>query len=183
MSDLIYKLDKTPADINTLIAENKNLVYFVLSRLGCLGVADYESAAFEALWNAVQTFDVFGERAFSTYACTCIRNRVNDMRRREKIRKENEQTVDFTTLQFEIPVYDCAIEVESLETISRIQQYTKEYLDNQKPGSNPYNIIKTWSAYNFSIAAKDIAIICNTAPANVSRVQATFRAYLRSKLR
>lgn len=179
---LIYKLNKSDADVNQIMIDNKNLIYFVLTRLGCLNNQEYESAAYEGLWNAIQTFDVFGKLAFSTYAYTCMRNRINDMRRKDKIKSEHEACVDFTLIEFDMPICDCCLDIESVEAVDKIRAYTEEYINNMRDG-NPKNVIKVWYASNFTMSEKNIAEICKTHPTNVSRVKATFRAYLQGKLR
>ena len=85
MADLIYKADKTAADIDTLLAQHKNLLYHMLTVMGRLNNPDAESAAWEGLWKAIVTFNVNSGNKFSTYACAVIRNAVNDAMRKSKI--------------------------------------------------------------------------------------------------
>ena len=86
MSELIYKLNKTAADVDELLLQHKNLVYYRLAQMNQLANQDAESAAWEALWDSIMTFDVFGSTAFSTYACRCITNAINTVLRKQQPR-------------------------------------------------------------------------------------------------
>ena len=184
-NELLYKLKKTDDDINQLLQAHKNLVHYVLARLGCLNNHDYESAAFQGLWNAVQTFDIFGSTAFSTYAYSCIRNAINDVRRKDMRRNNTEQIVDFTvtTTDYVFPVYDCAVNVEDEEAAERILTLTQEYISGMRQDTIACRIIKAWYAYRFDISETNLAKLCNTSSTNVSRAQAMFRAWLSGKLK
>ena len=89
MSELIYKLNKTAADVDELLLQHKNLVYYRLAQMNQLTNQDAESAAWEALWDSIMTFDVFGSVAFSTYACRCITNAINTVLRKQQHDKRN----------------------------------------------------------------------------------------------
>ena len=178
---LLYKPNKTREDVDALLLEHKNLIYFMLGRCGAYGDQDCESAAFEGLWNAIETFNIFDNTAFSTYACTCIRNAINNVRRKQKACHEHEILFDFTDPSA-LPSIVSSVDVEDMSTVERIHAATKEYIDKQPKQSNSAKVIQTWYSYQFSIATKDIAKLCNTSSANVSRIQDTFRAYLRRKL-
>lgn len=178
---LLYKPNKTREDVDLLILEHKNLIYYMLGRCGVYNNPDCESAAFEGLWTAIETFDIFGESAFSTYACTCIKNAINGVRRKEKTRNEHEVLLDFTD-PLVLPMATSAVNVEDITAVERIYEITREYLARLPKTGNAIKVIQTWYAYQFSITTKDIAALCKTSSANVSRIQDTFRAYLRRKL-
>ena len=48
MSELIYKLNKTAADVDELLLQHKNLVYYRLAQMNQLTNQYAESAAWEA---------------------------------------------------------------------------------------------------------------------------------------
>ena len=180
MSELIYKLNKTAADIDELLLQHKNLVYYRLAQMNQLTNQDAESAAWEALWDSINRFDVFSKVAFSSFAVKCIRNRVNDVLRKRKLKLENE--TDFTDY-FEaadrgtlIPV-----QIEAVDELIRVQAILDEYI-SIKTGVTK-NILLVWKAANFEMSAQMIAKICNTSSTTVGKVLVAFRAYLATKLR
>lgn len=183
--DLLYKLQKTTEDVNELIKAHKNLVYYTLTRLGCLHNAECESAAYQGLWDAIETFDVFSTVSFSTYAYSCIRNAINDCRRKSKRVNEHEESVDFTitTMTYNAPQVDCTTLVESSEAVQRIMQYAQEYIEAMQQNTISCRVMKAWYAYRFEISETDLAKLCKTSPTNVGRAQAMFRAYLTRKLK
>ena len=61
-------------DINDKIAEHTGLIYRQLHAFQMLYDQDAESFAYEALYNAVVTYDAKAGTAFSTYAVCCINN-------------------------------------------------------------------------------------------------------------
>ena len=68
VNDLIYKPVKSKNDVNKLLQVHKNLVYWCLGKMNKLNDQECESAAWEALWDAINRFDVFYgfEDCFST---------------------------------------------------------------------------------------------------------------------
>ena len=182
---LLYKLRKTPDDVNELIRAHKNLVYYMLTRLGCIDNSACESAAFQGLWDAIETFDVFSNVNFSTYACCCIRNAINDCRRKIKHLNVHEEAVDFTltTFSYNLPEYDCTRHAESVEAVQQIMLIAQEYIENMKQDSIACRVMKAWYAYRFEISETELAKLCKTSPTNVGRTQAMFRAHLSNKLK
>ena len=63
-------------DINEAIEKNKPLVYFHLHKFGLAADPDAYSAALEALWVALKTYDDSRSTAFGTYASVCIYNAI-----------------------------------------------------------------------------------------------------------
>jgi len=177
---LIYKPLKTKEDVDKLLSIHKNLVYWMLGRMRRLDDADCESAAWEALWDAITRFDVFGNVSFSTFAVCVIRNRVNDVLRKRKLRLENE--TDFTEY-FEAADRGTLIplQIEAVDELSRVQNILDEYI-GMKTGVTR-NVLLVWKAANFDISTKMLASICDTSSATVGKVLVSFRAYLATKMR
>lgn len=178
MSDLIYKLNKTSADIEELLLQHKNLVYFMLSQQGQLMNQDCESAAWEALWDAVCTFDVYSKTQFSTYACTLIRNAINNELRKQSVQNMQETLMfdfsDYNTLMTTVDLYDYTV-------ATGIEEVFNEYL--RSTSGLPRNVLLLWNASSYEASGKDIAKACGCSPSYVSRVQRDFRAYLQHKLK
>lgn len=176
MSDLIYKLDKTAEDIEELLREHKRLVYYMLTRTGQLQNPDAESAAWEALWDAINLFDVYADTAFSTFACTLIRNAINGVLRKQiPIAK---RLCRYTDLAESL---DTVYEVEQNEYIAFVEKCFKEYIESKSGIIR--NILLVWYGSSFTMSVTMIAEVCNTSPSYVSRVQKSLRAYLSGRLK
>lgn len=169
---LLYKPDKTPEDINELIGAHKNLIYYVLSSSGKLNNQDCESAAWGALWDAVCTFDIYGHNAFSTYACTLIRNAVNGVLRKEVTRRKYEAVYDELRSTYTTDLYE---EPNRVDTLFALFIATCSGLRK--------NVMLVWQASEYTAKGTTIADICGCAPSYVSRVQQDFRAFVSSKIK
>lgn len=178
MSELIYKLNKTEKDIDALLLQHKNLVYFMLSSSGQLYNPDCESAAWEALWDAICTFDVFSKTQFSTYACTLIRNAVNNELRKQAIYQKRECAMFEYGEQSNL----CAtVDTEDVDIVNRIEEAFSEYL--KSTSGIVRNVLLVWNASGYEATCRDIASMCATSPSYVSRIQSGFRAYLQRKIK
>lgn len=177
MPDLIYKRDKTRQDIEELLLQHKNLVYYRLSQYGQLHNQDAESAAWEALWDAIETFSVYEKTAFSTYACKCINNAINTVLRSQQIEKKHIECVslDDSNILFTEDTYDSA------ETMRVVDEAFKWHMENCTDLSR--DILQLWRAGGFSDSATYIAKVCHTSTSYVARVQCSFRAFLSGRLK
>lgn len=179
MSDLLYKPDKTPKDIEVLIAEHKNLIYYRLKQMGQLYNPDAESAAWEALWDAVGTFSIYEKTAFSTYACTCITNAVNSVLRKQIA---DQQAYNYVELTDKIPVPATVEESAELEYLADvIDEVFKEHMETSRGLSR--DILQLWRVSNFGENKTQIAKALNTSVSYVSRVQTAFKARLSGRLK
>lgn len=175
MDDLIYKLNKTRDDVNDIITKNKNLVYYMLGLMRCIGDDDCESAAFEGLWDAVETFDVYSKVAFASYACVLIRNRVNGVfRRRNALSRSKYVSVE---LNEDIDLF-YTDEVPTVDTLIQIDKHIEKYLSKRKGNTHVRAIIMMWRNADFDITATEIGKALNVSTSYVCRVQCAFRAYL-----
>lgn len=179
-SELIYKLNKTDNDVNELLSQNKNLVYYMLGTMHLIGDQDCESAAYEALWDAVNCFDVFSTVPFADYACTCIKNAINDTLRKRQAQKRSLYVAVELTDDINLFYTD---EVCSAETFSKVDQLFDRYINYHITGSLARNVLLVWYSSKFEMAASEIAKQCNTSPSYVCRVQCAFRAYLGNQLK
>lgn len=178
MNDLLYKPDKTEADIECLIAQHKNLIYYMLNSMQQLHNQDCESAAWEALWDAVCTFDIFSSTQFSTYACTLMRNAINDVLRKQVIIQKNEVAMQEYDEQAED--VDYVARTTNKELLEKIELLFTLYLNGCQPKSKA--VLQAWRASNFEMNGSELAKMCSCTPSYVSRVKCSFRAYLQRKI-
>lgn len=177
MSELLYKRDKSAADINDLIIKHKNIVYYMLGLMGQTNNSDAESAAYEALWDAVSMFDVYGTTSFSNYACHLIRNAVNGVLRKQQAEHEHICIVSEIPEDAALTTYP---ETDNVELIAEIYKHFDSYI-NKRQGLCR-NILLVWYSSNFEISNTQVAQVCGCSVSYVSRVQQDFRAYLSGKL-
>lgn len=178
MTELLYKADKTKSDIELLLQQHKNLVYFMLAKLGQLQNQDCESAAWEALWDAICTFDVFSKAKFSTYACTVIRNAINNVLRRQLVKQKYECLLLDDT---EEHMADIQSDIANIFAPNYVEALFAEYI--AKMSGKPRNILLVWNASGYEATGKEIAATCNVSASYVSRVQRDFRAFIQSRLK
>lgn len=178
--DLIHKPIKTKSDINKLLEIHKNLVYWCLGKMNKLHDQDAESAAWEALWDAIATYDVYGSVAFSTYAVRVIKNRIGDVIRKQIKMSNNE----FATHD-EIDIVDTMCRIsdsfEAKERLDKVIKAVDMYIE-MKTGI-ARNVLIVWRAANFDITNTMIAKICRTSTSRVSETLTGARAFIATKLR
>lgn len=166
--ELLYKRDKTPEDVEKLVYVHKNLVYYCLSQTGQLNNQDAESAAFEALWDSVNLFDVYSTTAFSTFACTVIKNRILTVLRDSKKLRTTEVPLKDTMLS----THDTC-EQPNNRNYNRLCRQIDNYINCQTDKINA--ILTYWRSKCYNVSAAKIAEQCNVSPSYVSRVQLSFK--------
>lgn len=176
MNDLLYKVNKTKSDIDKLLAENKRLVYHVLKVCNVLDNQDAESAAWEALWDAINLFDIYSNNSFSTYAYTVIRNAVYDVLRRQRRVKEQEGPTE--------NIDDYADKIVATDTEDISDGVIKKLFDDYIIGKQGKirDVLLFWYSCDFEVPATQIALACGCSKSYVSRVQDAFRAFISGKL-
>lgn len=182
MDDKLYKLDKTPEDINQLMQRHKNLVYKILADFGYKNSHEYESAGMEALWTAIVTFDVFAKTAFSTYAYKCIVNAMNNVYRVDMRRRQHYICLDCTNNELEPLEVDVALKVESDEAAQKLLGYVRDYLNTLDKDTYGYKAIQLWYSTQFTLTPSNIAKAIGTSTSIVSRAQQLLRAYLSRRI-
>lgn len=174
MVDLLYKLNKTKQDIEDLLSLHRRLVYRVLSDMRLLQNQDAESAAWQGLWDAISTFDIFSENIFSTYAYRVMKNAILD-----ELRRQQKHACLVST--------ECIIDTgfhmdfEEAANIAALHRLFDKYVTT-KQGLNK-NILLVWYSSNFEGSTVNIATICDCSTSYVSRVQNGFRAFISRELR
>lgn len=178
MSELIYKQDKTRQDVEELLAQHKNLLYARLTAMGQLSNQDAESAGWEALWDSIETFDIYGQTAFSTYAYRCITNAINNVLRRQQAEKHKIEFCELT----EANTLFTDTSYESVETLRIVNEAFSEYVQAGN-GTIAFDILQLWRASGYAMSATEIAKYLDTSASYVSRVQSSFRAFLSGRLK
>lgn len=175
--DLLYKRDKTAADVECLLEQHKNLVYYMLTKTEQLGNQDAESAAWEALWDAINVFSVYEETQFSTFACTMMRNAINDvLRKQNRIRvQENEIVAAYIEANKFISEFEPHAGIQQ-----RVIELFKEYVSDKR--GNIRSILLAWYGTGFENSATNIANMCKCSVSYVCRTQQLFRAFLKYRL-
>lgn len=183
MQDLLYKLDKTTEDVNELLKQNKNLVYDMLSKYGQLHNSEAESAAWEGLWDAINTFDVFATTAFSTYACTLIKHRIGDVLRKQNAhcRHYTQYFADMDDARNTVITDISYTTLEDRQFINKFQELFELYI-SRKSGVTK-SILAVWYSTGFNSSVTNLSAACGCSASFVCRVQCDFRAYLSSKLK
>lgn len=185
LHDKIYAPQKTADDVNAIIIANKNLVYYVLHKTGHAYDATYESAAYEGLWSAVETFNVYGETAFVTYAYTCILNAVYNEGRKQKRIKQNEQQLDedFTYLSpGDYYRSDAAIQLEAVQAAEKLRGYIQRYIQQMKKSTIAYSAVQLWYASGCELSTTELAERLSVATPTISKALATCRAYISTQI-
>lgn len=174
--DLLYKIDKSKSDIETLLDRHQRLVYSMLSKTNQLSNQDAESVAWEALWYALVTFDVFSKNEFSSYACVVIKNAINaELRKCYHVKQPKHVYVEMEEC------YQQVVTIEDTRGTAAIYLIFEEYVAGKT--GRVKDILLAWYASDFESSPTNIGKICACAPTNVSRIQATFRAYVTRRLK
>jgi len=169
--DLLYKANKTAEDIDTLLSEHQRLVYYMLKRMKQRGNPDAESVAWEALWDAINLFDIYSKTEFSTYACTLIQNAVNNV-----LRKQTKQYAAQQELVHQLR-YMLHIDSKSeVYMLHRIGFLLDKYLKDKSVITK--QVLSAWYESEFEYSVTELSRTCGCAASYVSRIQQLFRAYL-----
>lgn len=173
----LYKLKKTRDDVDFLLSHHRRLVYRVLTDMNLLDNQEAESNAWQGLWDAIETFDVFATNAFSSYAYVVISNKIKNGLRKAKAVKTI-QTI--ATEYSEHCAQHACVHCSTDDEIHRIYRIFDEYVAS-KTGVNK-NVLLAWYGTSFEGTTVSIADICGCSASYVSRVQTSFRAYVSSML-
>lgn len=173
----LYKLKKSRDDVDFLLGYHRRLVYKVLTDMNLLGNQDAESDAWQGLWDAIETFDVFATNAFSSYAYVVISNEIkNGLRKSNAVNTIQTIATEYSEHCAQHASAPCSDESE----IYRIYNIFDTYVAT-KTGVNK-NVLLAWYGTGFEGTTVSIAEICGCSASYVSRVQTSFRAYVSSKL-
>jgi len=179
-------------DINDKIAANAGLIFAQLKKFKLAKDPEAESIGYEALYNAILTYDQSKKVQFSTYASVCIYNALgsyvrtlNKQRQLEVISYNNiafsddgtdHEFVDF----FEAPtgVEDDYIRNERCKLVRQAVQEQYDKLTNEKHKS----IILLWCKSGYSMTSVAIAKEIGVSQPYVSQVISNFKFKLKKRL-
>lgn len=179
-------------DINDKIASNVGLIFKQLNKFNLAKDPEAESIGYEALYNAILTYDQSKSVQFSTYASVCIYNALgsyvrtqNKQRQLEVISYNNvAYTEDGTDHEF-VDFISAPSDVEQdymnkeLHRLVR-EEFQKQYdmLTNEKHKS----IISLWRDSEYEASMVSIAKQVGVSQPYVSQVINSFKFNLRKRL-
>lgn len=179
-------------DINDKIASNVGLIFKQLNKFNLAKDPEAESIGYEALYNAILTYDQSKSVQFSTYASVCIYNALgsyvrtqNKQRQLEVISYNNvAYTEDGTDHEF-VDFISTPSDVEQdymkkeLHRLVR-EEFQKQYdmLTNEKHKS----IISLWRDSEYEASMVSIAKQVGVSQPYVSQVINSFKFNLRKRL-
>lgn len=177
-------------DINDKIAQHTGLVYKQLTAFNLLYDQDAESFAYEALYNAVITYDEKAGTAFSTYAVCCINNALrrhlrtlNKKRQLEVVSYDAPITsdTDSPAMLDVIPqlytVEDALLCTESCEFIRKA--VVEEY---EKLSEKHKVVVRLFLTSSMGMNQQTIAKSAGVTQATVSKIISAFRHKVKQRL-
>lgn len=177
-------------DVNDKIAQNRGLIYKQLHAFQLLYDQDAESFAYEALHNAVLTYDKNAGAAFSTYATCVINNALRHHLRALNKKRQLDVVSYYTPLSPDDEDSACLVDVlvhpDDAESVL-IDKESRAII--RKAFSEEYNLLSDKHkkvAYLFFIASgmtqQDIAKSAGVTQATVSKIISAFRHRLKVRL-
>lgn len=179
-------------DINTKIASNVGLIFKQLKKFNLAKDPEAESIGYEALYNAILTYDQSKNVQFSTYASVCIYNALGSYVRTQNKQRQLE-IISYNNIAYSEDGTDHEF-VDFLSTPSDVEQdfmrkelhrivreeFQKQYdmLTNEKHKV----IITLWHNSDFEASMVSIAKQAGVSQPYVSQVINSFKFNLRKKL-
>lgn len=179
-------------NINDKIADNTGLIFAQLNKFNLAKDPEAESIGYEALYNAILTYDQSRKVQFSTYASVCIYNALgsyvrtlNKQRQLEVVSYNNVAFSDDGTDHEFVDFFESPTGVEEdyirQERCRLVRQAVKEQYDkltNEKHKS----IILLWCKSGYTMTAVAIAKEVGVSQPYVSQVISNFKFKLRKRL-
>lgn len=179
-------------DINKIIQSNTGLVFNQLKHLKVLFDPDAESIGYEALYNAVLTYDDSKGIKFSTYATCCIYNALGSYIRTKKKKRQIEE-VSYNNIAFnddgvehEFLELFCSndsvdsgiIKAEVVSKVCEVYQYVYNRLTNEKHKA----IISAWHTSDYTLSNNELAEYAGVSQPYVNQIINTFKYNMRKRL-
>ena len=179
-------------DIDSIIQSNLGLIYSQIKRLRLTNDQEAESIGYEALYNAILTFDEGKGYKLSTYATCCIYNALgcyirtlNRKRRLDVISFNNTAYSDDSGKhdfeEFLTEDVDASQEVIRDELVSTVRE-AYFYAYNRLTNTRQRAIVEAWHNSDYTMLNKDLAILTNCSQPYVNQVINTFKFKLRQRL-
>lgn len=176
---------KTKDVVDKLLVLNYGLMNKQLKKFYLLNDPDALSYAYEALYNAILTYN--SKSKFSTYASVCIYNKLGSYIRSIK-RNEDTDLVYYQTpvgnkcIMDYIPGGTTADAEILSECGSTLIEHTVKQLRGEVTNPIQGQILDCWIEHNYAIPHDEIANRMNCTQSYVSQVIKKFRIKLKSKL-
>ena len=179
------------ANIDKIIENNMGLVYKQLHRFHLVNDDEAYSLAMEALWQAVETFDVTKGFQFSTYASVCIYNAIGRYIR-HKNRKRQLEIISYNAIvddndgdtEFEYFFGDLTDDPEKRVLLKELDVFIKQSISEEyfKLSGNSRIVIGAWIASDYKVKQGELAKATGIAQPTVSRILSAFKYKLKKRL-
>ena len=178
--------------IDDKIAANTGLIFAQLNKFNLAKDPEAESIGYEALYNAILTYDQSKKVQFSTYASVCIYNALGSYVRTQNKQRQLE-VISYNNVAFSedgtdhefVDFFEAPTSVEGdyirQERCMLVRQVVKEQYDkltNEKHKS----IVMLWCRSGYSMTSVAIAKEIGVSQAYVSQVINGFKFKLRKRL-
>lgn len=175
-------------DFNSLIYDNIGLIIVQLKKFYLTTDPEAESLGYEALYNALKTYDATKRVKFSTYATCCIYNALgsyvrtlNRKRQLDVISYNNLVDTKHEFIDFLTSNIDASQNIMRHELFGKINEaYRLSY--NELTNDTRKAIIKAWHDSDYKMFNIDIAISINVSQSYVNQVINIFKFKVRKKL-
>ena len=171
-SEYLLQQEKTPEVVNELVILNEGLVYMLLNKFKLQNDPDAISYAYEALFNAIKTFDYNKGNKFSSYAVVCIYNSLCYYLR--TLKQIKEFVLEDTYLNLFRSNLSADKQVIENDNIAFINKKIVECYNSFK---NPLHkkVIAMWIESDFTITQEEIAQELGFSQSYVSRIIKKFK--------
>lgn len=178
-------------DINDVIESNLGLVYSQLTKLRLLNDQDAESFGYEALYNAILSFDDSKGAKFSTYATCCIYNalcmHIRALNKKRQLDVSSYNTIvghndEEVELLYFLPGEQSAehyvLQEEATQMLLKAFDQCFCLLSNEKHKL----IVSMWQASQYTMTASSIARQLGVSQSYVSVVLSNFKAKVKRRM-
>ena len=178
------------ADINDVIYDNLGLVYTQLNRFKLRNDQDAESFAYEALYNAVISYDEKSGNSFSTYATCVIANSLRTLVRHRKRKRQlnvmsynehidNEANEEFVDV---LVGYESVEDIMLREELHEVLHEALEVVYTNISNETAKRIFVMWYSSNFEMTQQQIAAALNISQPTVSKNLSIIKYKLKQEL-
>jgi RNA polymerase sporulation-specific sigma factor len=182
----------TSKELNETIRNNKGLLYKQLAKFGLLRDQDAESLGYEALYNAIDTFDSTKRIKLSTYATVCIYNALGSYLR-TKLKKRQLEIISYNAVAYAedgrnheyVELMPSKINIEQDYVRKDLCQRTLQEVKRQYSlisNAKQKAIIKVWIDSEYEASTIEIAKQVGISQPYTSQVLSCFKYKVRKKM-
>lgn len=178
--------------INTMIAENKGLIFKQLNKFNLTKDQEAESIGYEALHKAVLTYDDSKDIQFSTYGSVCIYNalgcyvRTQNKQRQLEVLSYNSIAYSEDGVNHEfVDFFMSTDDTEAVYIRSELHDLVRKVFDEEYErltNLNHMGIIEQWRDSDYSASTVELARMTGNSQPYVSQVLSSFKFKLRRRL-